>query len=55
VAGAVVIVLVAGVVLTASGILAGSVAVIRAGALALFAGVALEAREMVHIARTRPT
>ncbi len=55
VAGTVVIVLAAGVVMTASGILAGSVAVIRAGALALFAGVALEAREMVHIARTRPT
>ena len=42
-----------GVVTTTAGILAGSAPVVRAGALALFAGACVEGREMVRVARAR--
>ncbi len=52
-AQAVLVLLVAGVAVVASGILAGSALAIRIGALALTCGVMLEAREMVRIARAK--
>ncbi len=47
----VLVLLVAGVAIVASGILAGSAVTIRIGGLALTCGVILEAREMLRIAR----
>lgn len=44
-----------GVVATAFGIASGIAALVRGGAVTLFAAVAVEAREMVRIARRRPT
>lgn len=44
-----------GVLVTASGIAIAHAGLVRAGALVLLAGVLTEAREMLHIARQRPT
>jgi hypothetical protein len=43
-----------GVLTTAVGIASGITPIVRAGAIVLFAAVAIEAREMVRIARRRP-
>lgn len=47
--------LVAGVIATAIGILIGNVALVRIGAISLFGGACVEAREMIRIANARAT